>query len=109
MFTGPEVLIESMDLSDILKCAEKPSASYIKIKDYSIEGCLYCDSQISIKYDISCLEKSIKYWTYKLNIESEKCQGDEWNSSFEMLVCRKEQQDYLKEELVKHKAIYNLD
>ena len=98
-----------MDLSDILKCAEKPSASFIKIKGYSIEGCSYCDSQISIRYDIHCLEKSIKYWTYKLSIESEKCKGDECDSSFEMLVYRKEQQYYLKEELVKLKAIYNLD
>ena len=100
-----------MDLSDILKCVAKPSASFIKIKNCIIplEGCKYCDSQISIEYDISCLEKSIKYWTYKLSIESEKCQGGEWDSSFEMLVYRKEQQDYLKEELVKLKAIYNLD
>ena len=98
-----------MDSSGILKCAEKPSASLIKIKHYSIEGCSYCDSHISIRYDINCLEKSIKYWTYNLSIESEKCKGDEWDSSFEMLLYRKEQQDYLKEELVKLKAIYNLD
>ena len=49
--------IESMDLSDILKCAEKPSASFIKIKNLIIplEVCKYCDSQISIRYDIHCL------------------------------------------------------
>ena len=107
--------IESMDLSDIFKCVEKPSASFIKIKDLIIplEGCKYCYYQISTKrsnqrffrYDINCLEKSIKYRTYTLSIESEKCKGDEWDSSFEMLVYRKEQQDYLKEKLVKLKTI----
>ena len=102
--------IESMDLSDILMRKKKQKfVRMIKIKDYSIEGCSYCNNQISIRYDIHCLEKSIKYWTYKLSKESEKCKGDEWDSLFEMLVYRKEQQDYLKEELVKLKAIYNLD
>ena len=88
---------------------KQKSVRMITIKDYSIEGCSYCNNQISIRYDINCLGKSIKYWTYKLSIESEKCKGDEWDSSFEMLVYRKEQQDYLIEELLKLKAIYNFD
>ena len=98
-----------MDLFDILMRNKQESVRRIKIKDYSIEGCSYCNNQISIKYDINCLKQSIKYWTYKLSKESEKCTGDEWDSLFEMLVYRKELQDYLKEELLKLKAIYNLD
>ena len=59
-----------MDLSDILMHKKKQkSVRMIKLKDNSIEGCSYCDSQISLRYDINCLEKSIKYWTYKLSIE----------------------------------------
>ena len=49
----------------------------IKINKRELEGCQYCNSQISIGYDIKCLEKSIKYWTYKLSQESEKCHGNE--------------------------------
>ena len=60
-----------------------------------------------IGYGINCLEKSIKYWTYKLTQESEKCHGNEWDSSYEMLVYRQNQQKYLKDEIVKLKAIYN--
>ena len=54
-------------------------------------------------------KKSIKYWTYKLSQESEKCIGNEWDSSYEMLIYRQKQQMYLKDELVKLKANYNLD
>ena len=75
---------------------------------YLIEGCSYCNSQISIEYDIRCLEKSITYWSNKLSKQSEKCQGNEWDSSYEMLIYPKKQQDYLKQELVKLKAIYDI-
>ena len=81
----------------------------INITKGKLEGCQYCNSQISIEYDINCLEKSIIYWTYKLSQESEKSRGNEWDSSYEMLIYRQKQQKYLKDELVKLKAIYNLD
>ena len=77
--------IEIIDLSTILKCAENSSARMIKIKAYSIEGCKYCNSQISIRYDIHCLEKPIKNWTNKLCKVSEKCKGNKSDSSFEMI------------------------
>ena len=101
--------LERMDLSILLKCSEKPSPRMIKITSYSIEGCSYCDNQISLKYDLHCLEKSITYRIYKLSQESEKCRGNEWDSSYEMLVYRQKQHNYSKHEMVKLKAIFNLD
>ena len=55
------------------------------------------------------MQKSIKYWYYKLSIESDKCKGDEWDSAFETLLWRSQQLAYMKEELIRLKVIYNLD
>ena len=55
------------------------------------------------------MQKSIKYWSYKLSIESDKCKGDEWDSAFETSLWRTEQLAYMKEELIRLKGIYNLD
>ena len=96
-------------LSDILMTKKQKSLKMIKINKGELERCQYCNSQISIGYDINCLEKSITYWSYKLSKESEKCQGKEWDCSYEMLIYRQKQQKYLKDELVKLKANYNLD
>ena len=90
-------------------CEKTAPASLIKIKDTSLEGCLYCDNLISIEYDMNCLKISIIWWTYRLNKESYKMRKHYWDSSYEMLEQRKQQLDYLKEELIRLKGIYNLD
>ena len=60
-------------ISLLQKCVDKQRAKFIKINGTELEGCKYCDSLISIGFDIKCLQKSIKYWSYKLSIESDKC------------------------------------
>ena len=80
-------MIDPKEISDnellfIEKCANKQPPKSIKIKDAALDGCKYCDSLISLEYDISCLEKSIKHWSYKLSKESDKCSGYYLHSSF---------------------------
>ena len=101
--------IKEPDLSVLLITKKQKFCKMIKINKRELEVCQYCNSKISIEYDIKCLGKSIIYWTYKLSQESEKSQGNEWDSSYEMLMYRQKQQKYLKDELVKLKTIYNLD
>ena len=101
--------ISYKEISLLKKCADKQQAKFIKIKGTKLEGCLYCDNLISIGCDITCLQKSIKYWSYKLSKESNKCKGDEWYSTFESLLWRTQQLAYLKEELNRLKGKYNLD
>ena len=101
--------ISDNELSFIEKCANKQPPKFIKIKDAALDGCKYCDNLISLEYDIGCLEKSMKHWSYKLSKESDKCSGYYWHSSFEVLIWRIQQLSYIKKELTKLKGIYNLD
>ena len=66
-------LLTDKALSDILMSKIQKYVKMIKTNNYLIEWCFYCNSQILIRYDINSFKKSIKYWTYKLSQESEKC------------------------------------
>ena len=55
--------ISRNEISLLKKWADKQRAKFIKSKGTKLEGCLYYDSLISIECDITCLQKSIKYWS----------------------------------------------
>ena len=105
-------MINSNEIShnDLLfkeKCVNKQKQNSIKIKDAVLDGCNYCDNLISLEYNIGCLQKSIKYWSYRLSKESDTCNKDMYDSSFELLLWRTKQLIYLKDELTKLNGIYN--
>ena len=75
-----------------------------------LEGCRFCNSQLSITYDIKCLEKSIDYWKHEISNVLENHSGnDGWFNYLEIMEQRIEQRYHLKKELIKLKGIYNLD
>ena len=59
--------ISHNDLMLIEKCVNEQKPKSIKIKDAALDGCNYCNNLISLEYDIGCLQKSIKYSSYRLS------------------------------------------